>query len=220
AGASTAPKRSVAAVALVRGHSLVERCRMKIATVVERRGINTAISMENREMNTAIYFDRIDSPLGPMLIASDGDALTGAWFDGQRYPPAIDTCWQRRRDLPVLQRAAAMLREYFAGTRKAFDIPLAPAGTPFQRAVWHQIFLVPYGETIAYRYLAARTGRPDAVRAAGAATGRNPLSIFVPCHRIVGADGSLTGYAGGLDRKRALLALECEDLVAAARRAA
>ena len=194
---------------------------MKTAAPAEERGINTAISMEKLDMNAAIYFDRIDSPLGPMLIASDGDALTGTWFDGQRYPPAIDTRWQRRRDLPILRRAAAMLREYFAGTRKAFDIALAPTGTPFQRAVWHQIFLAPYGETIAYRDLAARTGRPDAVRAAGAATGRNPLSIFVPCHRIVGADGSLTGYAGGLDRKRALLALECEDLVAqSARRAA
>jgi methylated-DNA-[protein]-cysteine S-methyltransferase len=176
--------------------------------------------MEKRCMNTTIYFDRIDSPLGAMLLASDGVALTGAWFDGQRYPPSIDARWRRRRDLPVLRRAAAMLVEYFDGSRKVFDIPLAPAGTPFQRTVWHEIFLVPYGETIAYRDLAARAGRPDAVRAAGAATGRNRLSIFVPCHRIVGADGSLTGYAGGLDRKRALLALERDDLVAAAARRA
>ena len=172
-------------------------------------------------MNTTIYFDRIDSPLGAMVLASDGVALTGAWFDGQRYPPSIDARWQRRRELPVLRRAAAVLAEYFDGTRKVFDIGLAPAGTPFQRAVWDQIFRVPYGETIAYRDLAARTGRPEAVRAAGAATGRNPLSIFVPCHRIVGTDGSLTGYAGGLERKRALLTLERGDLVAeAARRAA
>ena len=172
-------------------------------------------------MNTAVYFDRITSPLGPMLLATDGVALTGAWFDGQRYPPSIDASWQRRRDLPVLHRAAAMLAEYFAGTRAQFDIALLPPGTSFQRAVWDQIFAVPYGETIAYRDLAARVGRPAAVRAAGAATGRNPLSIFVPCHRIVGADGALTGYAGGLDRKRALLALEREGVIAqSARRAA
>ena len=185
--------------------------------------MNNPMSMERDAMkdDALVYFDRIDSPLGAMLLASDGIALTGAWFDGQRYPPSVDTRWQRRRDLPVLQRAAAMLVEYFDAKRTVFDIALAPEGTLFQRRVWDQIFRVPYGETIAYRDLAARTGRPDAVRAAGAATGRNPLSIFVPCHRIVGADGSLTGYAGGLDRKRALLALERRDVVAeAARRAA
>jgi methylated-DNA-[protein]-cysteine S-methyltransferase len=177
--------------------------------------------IEHSGTSCTIYFDQTDSPLGTMLLASDGAALTGAWFDEDRYPPKIDERWQRRRDLPALRRAAAMLAEYFDGTRKVFDIALAPAGTKFQRAVWREIYRVPYGETIAYRDLAARTGKPDAVRAAGAATGRNPLSIFVPCHRIVGADGSLTGYAGGLDRKRALLALEREDLVArAARRAA
>jgi len=202
-------------VALVRGHPFVEERRVNHV-----RDMNTAISLEKREMNTTIYFDRIDTPLGGMLLAANDVALTGAWFDGERYPPAIDERWQRRRDLPVLRRAAAMLAEYFDGTRKAFDIPLAPEGTRFQLAVWDQIFRVPYGETIPYRELAARSGRPEAVRAAGAATGRNPLTIFVPCHRIVGADGSLTGYAGGLDRKRALLALERDDLVAAARRAA
>ncbi len=183
--------------------------------------MNDQVFIENPGMNATVYFDRIDSPLGAMLLASDGAALTGAWFDEQRYPPSIDARWERRRDLPVLRRAATMLAEYFDGRRKVFDIALAPAGTVFQRAVWREIFRVPYGETIPYHELAARTRRPDAVRAAGAATGRNPLSIFVPCHRIVGADGSLTGYAGGLDRKRALLTLEREDLVAqSARRAA
>ena len=172
------------------------------------RGVNAATYMEKLDMNTSIYFDRIDSPLGALLLASDGVALTGAWFDEQRYPPSIDARWQRRRDLAVLRHATAMLAEYFVGRRKLFDIALAPAGTPFQRAVWDQILRVPYGATLAYRELAVRAGRPEAVRAAGAATGRNPLSIFVPCHRIVGADGRLTGYAGGLDRKRALLARE------------
>jgi len=171
-------------------------------------------------MNTVIYFDRFATPLGTMLVASDGSALTGAWFEGQRYMPSIDERWQRRRDSAVLQRAAALLDEFFSGKRKSFDIALAPAGTPFQRAIWREIHAVPYGETVAYRDLAMRTGNAAAVRAAGAATGRNPLSIFVACHRIVGADGTLTGYAGGLDRKRALLALEREGVPVAARRAA
>jgi len=159
-------------------------------------------------MKTAVSFDVAETPLGAMLLAADGDALTGAWFEGQRYHPRVDAGWRRRRDLPVLRRAAAELAEYFGGERMEFDLALAPAGTPFQRAVWRGIAVVPFGATIAYRELAARTGRPEAVRAAGAATGRNPLSVFVPCHRIVGADGSLTGYAGGLERKRALLGIE------------
>jgi methylated-DNA-[protein]-cysteine S-methyltransferase len=97
--------------------------------------MNDPMFVESFSAGTAVYFDRIDSPLGTMLLASDGDALTGAWFDAQRYPPSIDARWQRRRDLPILQRAAAMLAEYFAGKRKVFDIALAPRGTPFQRAV-------------------------------------------------------------------------------------
>jgi methylated-DNA-[protein]-cysteine S-methyltransferase len=172
-------------------------------------------------MNTIVQFDRITTPLGPMLLAADGEALTGAWFDGQRYPPSIDSHWQQRADLPVIRRAALWLAAYFAGEHAQAGVPLAPTRTPFQRAVWDAIAAVPYGETIAYRELAASAGRPASVRAAGAATGRNPLSIFIPCHRIVGADGSLTGYAGGLDRKRALLALERgEALAETARRAA
>ena len=159
-------------------------------------------------MKTVVYFDCMQSPLGEMVLASDGKTLTGAWFDGQRHQPPIGPAWQRRHDLPVLHRAAAELAEYFAGERTCFALPLAPVGTPFQRDVWTAIANVPYGETIAYRELAARVGRPESIRAAGAATGRNPLSIIVPCHRIVGADGALNGYAGGLARKRALLALE------------
>ena len=172
-------------------------------------------------MNTPVYFDRAATPLGPMLLATDGVALIGAWFEGQRYFPSVDARWQLRSDVPVLRRASAMLVEYFDGRRAHFDIALAPRGTPFQRGIWDQIFAVPYGETVAYRDLAARVAQPSAVRAAGAATGRNPLSVFIPCHRIIGAGGALTGYAGGLDRKRALLALEREGVIAeAARRAA
>lgn len=172
-------------------------------------------------MKTITHYDRVATPLGSMLLATDGIALTGAWFDGQRYLPSIDPDWQRRDDHAVLRRAAAMLDEYFAGKRTRFELPMAPAGTAFQRAVWNSIAAVPYGETIAYRDLAAAAGRPASIRAAGAATGRNPLSIFIPCHRIVGTDGTLTGYAGGLDRKRALLLLERRNrLGESARRAA
>jgi methylated-DNA-[protein]-cysteine S-methyltransferase len=167
-------------------------------------------------MMTVVHFDCISSPLGEMVLASDGDALSGAWFDGQRYQPQIGPAWQRQPGLPVLRRAAAELAEYFAGARVAFDVPLAPVGPPFQRDVWRAIASVRYGETVAYGELAARAGRPESIRAAGAATGRNPLSIIVPCHRIVGADGALTGYAGGLARKRALLALEHAAIAAAA----
>jgi methylated-DNA-[protein]-cysteine S-methyltransferase len=164
--------------------------------------------MEECHMKTAVYFDCITLPLGAMVLASDGDALTGAWFDGQRHQPPVGPAWQRRPGLAVLRRAASELAEYFARERTTFDLPLAPAGTPYQHAVWRAIAGVPFGATIAYRELAARAGCPRSIRAAGAATGRNPLSIIVPCHRIVGADGDLTGYAGGLPRKRALLELE------------
>jgi methylated-DNA-[protein]-cysteine S-methyltransferase len=169
-----------------------------------------------------VCFDFLSTPLGTMLLASDGEALTGAWFEGQRYEPARGHSWERRRNVPILVRAAAEITEYFAGARTAFTVPLAPAGTAFQRDVWNAIAAIPYGETAAYRDLASRIGRPSCVRAAGAATGRNPLSIIVPCHRVVGADGALTGYAGGLDRKRTLLALERNACAAAAaaRRAA
>ena len=156
-------------------------------------------------MKTVTCFDYFASPLGRMLLATDGDALTGAWFDGQRHQPPLGAHWHRRDDLPILRQAASEFAAYFAGGRTRFELALAPAGTPFQRAVWDAIAAVPCGETIAYRELALRVGRPAAVRAAAAATGRNPLSIVIPCHRIVGANGALTGYAGGLERKRWLL---------------
>ena len=172
-------------------------------------------------MNAVLYFDRVPTSLGAMVLACDGDALTCAWFDGQRHQPPVGAAWRRHRAQPILLRAAAELAEYFAGARTTFTLPLAPPGTPFQREVWQAIAAVPYGGTIAYRDLAAAVGRTSAIRAAAAATGRNPLSIVIPCHRIVGADGALTGYAGGIERKRALLALERGVPVApVARRAA
>jgi len=159
-------------------------------------------------MKITFRYLRTPSPLGEMLLVAADDALTGIHFDGQRYQPAPGADWRQDAGHPALRAAQAQLAEYFAGARTAFDLPLAPAGTPFQRAVWAAIRTVRYGETISYGELAARAGAPRSIRAAGAATGRNPWGIVVPCHRIVGADGALTGYAGGLERKRALLALE------------
>ena len=159
-------------------------------------------------MKTTIHFDRIPSPLGtPLLVATD-HGLTGVHFDGQHYEPVVGADWLHTPEHPVLRAAKSQLTAYFAGRRTTFDLPLAPVGTPFQRAVWAAISTVPCGETISYGELAARAGAPKSIRAAGAATGRNPWGIVVPCHRIIGANGALTGYAGGLDRKRALLAYE------------
>ncbi|MEP7183447.1 MAG: methylated-DNA--[protein]-cysteine S-methyltransferase [Betaproteobacteria bacterium] len=177
----------------------------------------------NDHFDSGCDFTRIGSPHGDLVLAAVDDALVGIWFDGQKYQPPIGAGWRHRPDAPVLRRAATQLDEYFAGDRTRFDLALAPRGTPFQRAVWAAIATVPAGATITYAELAAKIGKPGSARAAGAATGRNPLSIVIPCHRIVGAGGALTGYAGGLDRKRALLALERDataTVTATARRAA
>jgi methylated-DNA-[protein]-cysteine S-methyltransferase len=143
-----------------------------------------------------------------MVLAAEGGSLVGAWFEGQRHFAAVGPGWAEDAGDPVLGAAAAQLAGYFAGERRAFELPLAPVGTPFQREVWRRIWGVGYGRTSTYGELATALGRPAAARAVGAATGRNPLAILVPCHRVVGRDGSLTGYAGGLERKRALLGLE------------
>ena len=144
----------------------------------------------------------IDSPVGPLVLTSDGTALTGVLFDAE-----VDPTWSTE-PCAVLDQAAAQLGEYFAGERTEFDLPLEPAGTPFQRSTWLALREIPYAETINYGQLALRVGNPKASRAVGLANGRNPISIVVPCHRVIGADGSLTGYGGGLDRKRLLLDLE------------
>ncbi|MEO8674596.1 MAG: methylated-DNA--[protein]-cysteine S-methyltransferase [Casimicrobiaceae bacterium] len=159
-------------------------------------------------MKAIVHFDFVDSPLGRMRLTAVREGLTSISFDGDRYAPPLDSAWVRDPSFPALRRAAMQLTAYFAGERRVFELPLAPTGTPFQRTVWDAIAAVPAGDTISYAELARRSGHPGSARAAGAATGRNPIAIVVPCHRIIGADGSLTGYAGGLDRKRALLALE------------
>lgn len=153
-------------------------------------------------------YDYYASPYGRMLLAADDKAITGVSFVGQKYAPRIARDWKRDARHAPIRQAKRELGEYFAGKRRRFSVKLAPGGTPFQRAVWKAIAQVGFGRTIAYAELARRAGRPGSARAAGAATGRNPIGVIVPCHRIVGANGSLTGYAGGLAKKRALLALE------------
>ena len=149
-----------------------------------------------------------DSPLGRIILAATGEQLVGVWFDGQRHQPDTST-WPVATDHPVLQLAKTQLSEYFAGHRTTFELPLAlDQGTDFQQAVWRALLSVPSGATVTYGELSQRVGKPAAVRAVGGAVGRNPLSIVVPCHRVLGANGALTGYAGGLERKTALLHLE------------
>jgi len=157
---------------------------------------------------TVIYTSHIDTPLGGVTMAATDQGLAGVWFDQQRHWPDT-TGWQTKDDHPALIEAAAQLRDYFAGRRSHFDMQLDLShGTVFQQGVWQALLAIPAGETTTYGALSQRVGNPAAVRAVGAAVGRNPISVIVPCHRVLGADGSLTGYAGGLDRKTALLELE------------
>jgi methylated-DNA-[protein]-cysteine S-methyltransferase len=163
-------------------------------------------------MNMPHRYDLYDSPQGQILLAASDAGIAGVYFYGQKYFPKEDTQGCRDGKNEFLRQAKRELSEYFAGRRKRFEVALDPSGTPFQTAVWRAISGVAYGETISYGELARRAGAAGRARAAGAATGRNPIGIIVPCHRIVGADGSLTGYAGGLARKRALLALEAGEI--------
>jgi methylated-DNA-[protein]-cysteine S-methyltransferase len=144
-----------------------------------------------------------ESPLGPLTLVAGDHGLSGLYFPGR----APSLAW-RTGSAPALAAAVEQLEQYFAGERQRFELPLQLQGTPFQMSVWQELLRVPYGETIAYKGLAERLGRLDRVRAVGAAVGRTPVPIIVPCHRAVGSDGSLTGYGGGLQRKQALLDLE------------
>jgi methylated-DNA-[protein]-cysteine S-methyltransferase len=148
----------------------------------------------------------VSSPVGPLTLVGDGTALTGLYFDGHQRTPRL-TGWGPRTD-DGFDAAARQLGEYFAGTRRQFDLELAPRGSAFERQVWALLTTIPYGETRSYGQLAAQLGDPGAAQAVGSANGWNPISIIVPCHRVVGTGGSLTGYAGGLHRKRFLLSLE------------
>ena len=153
-------------------------------------------------------YARFATPLGPMLAAATDHGLCGLWFDGQRHQPDM-VAWKLAPEHPLLQQTALFMDAYFAGDAGHFSLPLDLAGgTPFQQSVWWALLQIPRGETTSYGALSQSLGRPSAVRAVAGAVGRNPVSVLVPCHRVVGRDGSLTGYAGGLERKTALLQLE------------
>lgn len=151
---------------------------------------------------TTTAYAIVDSPIDELLLTAEDGVLTGLHFS----PFAIDPAWVH--DPAALQPAADQLAEYFAGERTEFELELSPHGTEFQRRVWAMLREIPYGETTTYGSIANDLGDPKTVRAVGLANGRNPIAVIIPCHRVIGADGSLTGFGGGLPRKRALLDLE------------
>lgn len=156
--------------------------------------------------NNSICYDQLPTPIGKLLLVADRQGLREIWFETGKHRKAPDPAW--RHDPARLAFARTQLQEYFAGERTRFDLPLHPLGTNFQVTVWQALAEIPYGSTISYGELAQRIGQPLAVRAVGAANGRNPLPIVLPCHRVIGANGSLTGFGGGLPTKRFLLAME------------
>jgi methylated-DNA-[protein]-cysteine S-methyltransferase len=160
-----------------------------------------------------IYSCNLDTPLGAVTAASENGALTGLWFVGQKHFPISTATWISQPDSPVFKLLKSWILEYFAGTNSFPGIRLEPQGTPFQKAVWDILLKIPYGQVTTYgqiaREIAAARGLPAmSARAVGSAVGRNPISLLIPCHRVVGAKMNLTGYAGGLDRKKALLQME------------
>lgn len=161
---------------------------------------------------TSLDYIQVATPIGDFIVAARDGALKGGWFVGQKYFPVIEAAsgW-RAVDTPVLKQARAQLRAYFAGELQRFELPMALEGTPFQLRVWHALCAVPSGRTTTYAALAAAIGAPHSFHPVGAAVGRNPLSVIVPCHRALGSDGGLTGYAGGLERKRWLLHHESRE---------
>jgi methylated-DNA-[protein]-cysteine S-methyltransferase len=153
-----------------------------------------------------IWFAELNSPLGKLTLESDGQALTRIRLPEEEWEP--DSAVDRVRKPELFAEAAAQLGAFFRGERQDFDLPLNPGGTPFQQKVWNLLREIPRGETITYGELARRAGNPKASRAVGAANGRNPIPIIIPCHRVIGAGGKLTGYAGGLEAKKKLLEIE------------
>ncbi|SIO84292.1 methylated-DNA--[protein]-cysteine S-methyltransferase [Nocardiopsis sp. JB363] len=186
---------------------------LDLPAAVEPTAPPRVTSVRFREpMPGAIRYTTMDSPLGELLLFGDGEALAGVSTppkDGSPHRVAERWVADRAPFAEVRRQLAA----YFAGELREFDLPLAPAGTPWQLRVWRALTTIPYGETAGYGELAEELGRPTASRALGAANGRNPISVIVPCHRVIGANGSLTGYAGGLERKKKLLNLENKNRV-------
>ncbi|HLK51479.1 MAG TPA: methylated-DNA--[protein]-cysteine S-methyltransferase [Bryobacteraceae bacterium] len=158
----------------------------------------------------ATCYQWMDSPTGQLLLVADETGLRQVAFAAGRTPPRVAPSWQQ--DDRYLREAMRQLRSFFAGTLERFDLPLRPAGTDFQQSVWSQLCLIPYGQTISYGELARRLGNPAASRAVGLANGSNPIAIIIPCHRVIGSNGKLTGYGGGLENKQWLLDFERRQL--------
>jgi methylated-DNA-[protein]-cysteine S-methyltransferase len=161
-------------------------------------------------MNSRILYTSLDSPVGALVLTSDGEAITGLFMDKYQGEPFSIGDWAR--DDGLFREAADQLRAYFAGELTDFDLPIATGGAPFQQRVWAELRKIPYGSTISYGELARRIGNPKASRAVGSANGDNPISIIIPCHRVIGSNGKLTGYGGGIERKKFLLEFEAETL--------
>ena len=168
--------------------------------------MSTAARTTRPDLPRALLYTSVESPIGELLLLGDGQVLSGLYMQGARKPIAIGPRW--RCSSAAFGHVQAQLLQYFAGERAAFDVSLTMRGDPFERLVWRALQDIPYGETASYGEVARRIGHPSAARAVGLANARNPIAIIVPCHRVIGADGTLTGYAGGLERKRALLELE------------
>jgi methylated-DNA-[protein]-cysteine S-methyltransferase len=166
----------------------------------------TTMQTEHDKQTTHILYTTMASPIGELLLVGDGSTVSGLYMQDGRKPKRIAAGWME--SAAPFADVRAQLQEYFAGERTTFDVPLAPQGAPFELEVWHALEEIPYGETVSYGEIARRVGQPGAARAVGTANGRNPIAVIVPCHRVIGADGSLTGYGGGLERKRLLLELE------------
>jgi methylated-DNA-[protein]-cysteine S-methyltransferase len=159
---------------------------------------------------SVVYYTRFESPVGSLLLAGDAKALRQVSFESSKRPGPSQADWKQNR--AAFAEVIRQLQAYFRGELKEFDLPLAMEGTEFQLCVWNELRAIPYGETISYAQLAERIGNPKAVRAVGLANGSNPIPIIVPCHRVIGSDGSLTGFGGGLPTKKMLLELESKQL--------
>lgn len=196
---------------LDRGKSL--SCRIVIFEITD--GFNNQTLKTGNMIRR--YISEYSSPLGVITMASDGESLTGLWFDGQKYYAGTIGTACEEREVPVLVKTKRWLDIYFAGKEPGFTPPIALSGTPFRLAVWEILREIPYGKRVTYKEIALQVARRKGIgsmsaQAVGGAVGHNPVSIIVPCHRVVGGDGSLTGYAGGIERKAALLSLEDADI--------
>ncbi len=163
-------------------------------------------------MDQTVFYRQFSSPLGRLLLTSDGKSLTGLFMTKLADGSAPEFSHNWKQDDAPFRQVCAQLTAYFDGELESFDVAMALAGTPFQKRVWHELCAIPYGRAISYAELARRIGQPGSSRAVGGANGRNPIAVIVPCHRVIGADGGLGGYGGGLDRKRWLLEHEAEVL--------